>query len=124
MARPLKEIDGAEVFRLAKRGCTQAEIAGHFGCAQTTISGRFRSEFALGAAQAKTSIRSLQFKRAFKGSDVMLIHLGKVYLGQTDRLDLTSGDKPLRYVDRAANPRDRIPALTNGDGHTGNGVAP
>ncbi len=60
-----------------------------------------------------------------KGSDVMLIHLGKVYLGQTDRVDVTSGDKPLKYIDRANNPRDakQLEHSTNGNGN-GNGVAP
>ncbi len=43
-----------------------------------------------------------------KGSDRMLIHLGKVYLGQTDRLDVTStgGTTQVVLVDRADNPRD------------------
>ncbi len=127
MGRPLKEIDGEEVFRLAKRGCTQAEIAGHFGCAQSTISARFRLDFELGSAQSKTSLRRKQFERAMKGSDVMLIHLGKVYLGQTDRIDITSEGKSLKYVDRANNPRDTkaLEHSTNGSGNgNGNGVAP
>lgn len=120
MGRPLKEIDGDEVFKLAKRGCTQSEIAGHFGCAQSTISLRFRSEFELGSAQSITSLRSKQWARAMKGSDKMLIHLGMVYLGQAKHIDVTSGNKPIAYVDRANNPRDvnRI-----AEHSTGNGVA-
>jgi hypothetical protein len=106
MARPRKEIDAEQVFRMAKRGCTQSEIAGHFGVSQSTISGRFRSEFELGSAESKTSLRALQFRRAAKGDTKMLIHLGMVYLGQKQAVDVTSGHKPITYVERACNPRD------------------
>jgi hypothetical protein len=44
----------------------------------------------------------------------MLIHLGKVYLGQTDRLDVTSqGARTVVYIEKASNPRD---AELNGNG--------
>src|ERR1700677_678950 len=75
---------------MAKDGCTQAEIADHFGCAQSTISERFRSDFELGKGASKTSLRKMQFDRARAGSDTMLIHLGKVYLDQTDKVDITT----------------------------------
>ena len=90
MGRPLKDISADEVFDLASKGCTQEEIAGHFGCARSVIGERFRQDYQLGSAASKTSIRSMQFARARKGSDVMLIHLGKTYLGQTDRIDVTT----------------------------------
>jgi hypothetical protein len=42
------------------------------------------------------------------GSDTMLIHLGKVYLGQTDKVDVTTRGAPtVVYVERVNNPRDR-----------------
>lgn len=108
MARPRKDIDADEVFKLAKRGCTQKEIAAHFGVAQSTISERFRSEFELGSAQSITSLRSWQFKRAYNGSDTMLIHLGKVYLNQTDKLDITSDGKGIQSsFERIDNNRDK-----------------
>ncbi len=95
MGRPRLPIDGETVRKFARIGCTQEEIAGRLGCARSVISERFRQEFELGRAQSKTSLRSYQWKRARNGSDPMLIHLGKVYLDQKDRLDVTSGDKPL-----------------------------
>jgi hypothetical protein len=95
MPRPLKDIDGEQVFKLAKLGCTQAEIAEHFGCAQSTISERFRLDFQLGQAQSKTSLRRAQFKSALSGCATMLIHLGKQYLGQTDRLDIQTQGQPV-----------------------------
>jgi hypothetical protein len=43
-----------------------------------------------------------------QGSDRMLIHLGKVYLGQTDRLDVTNNNgNSVFLIERARNPRDR-----------------
>ncbi len=95
MGRPLKDIDGEMVRKLARLGCTQEEIAARLECARTVISERFRQEFNLGKAQSKTSLRYHQWKRATAGSDAMLIHLGKTYLDQKDRVDVTSGDKPL-----------------------------
>jgi hypothetical protein len=107
MSRPLKEIDANEVFEMAKDGCTQEEIADHFGCARSVISERFRQDFQLGKAASKTSLRKLQFDKARAGSDTMLIHLGKVYLGQTDRMDLTTNGQSLaRPFETVRNERD------------------
>ena len=107
MARPLKPIDGEQVFKLAKLGCTQAEIAEIFECDQSTISKRFSSEFASARGLWKLSIRRAQTRRAVKdGSDSMLIHLGKAVLGQVDRLNVTTSERP-KFVDRASNAQGR-----------------
>lgn len=47
----------------------------------------------------------------------MLIHLGKVYLGQSDKIDLTTAGQPLTSAEFIANPRDEEippPAETEG----------
>ncbi len=122
MGRPRKEIDADQVYRLASYGLTQDEIAEVFGCDQSVISRRFASEFHSARGSWKMSIRRAQTRRAVKdGSDQMLIHLGKSYLGQTDRIDMTSGNKPIAYVERAKNPRDLHAISSNGNGHT-NGI--
>jgi hypothetical protein len=109
MGRPATDIDDDTVRKLAKLGCTQDEIADFFGVTQSVISERFRSDFHLGCAQSKISIRRMQFKRAMQGSDRMLIHLGKVILGQTDRLDVTNkGERTVVYIEAANNPRDEL----------------
>lgn len=95
--RPRKEIDADGVRKLAAIGCTQSEVAEYFGCAQSTISTNFRSEFSLGAAQSRISLRRWQFKRAQAGSDTMLIHLGKQYLGQAEKIDQTSTIRPVEF---------------------------
>ena len=107
MGRPKTDIDGEMVRKLAKLGCNQDEIADFFGVTQSVISERFRSDFHVGRAESKISLRRMQFKRAMQGSDRMLIHLGKVYLGQTDKLDVTSkGGRTVVYIEKANNPRD------------------
>ena len=121
MARPLKEIDGEQVFKLAKLGCTQAEIGEFFGCADTTISGRFREEFQLGKAASRISLRRMQFKKAHAGCTTMLIHLGKQWLGQAEQLNITSDGKPVQPIfQRISDPRNEVvhaPAPTNGVCH-------
>jgi hypothetical protein len=108
MGRPPKDIDADQVRKLAKLGCTQGEIADFLGAARSVISERFQSEFQLGSAESIISLRRAQWRSAMKGSDRMLIHLGKVYLGQTDRIDVTSkgGMARVVLVERADNPRD------------------
>jgi hypothetical protein len=106
IARPLKEIDADQVFKLARLGCTQEEIGEFFGVSHQTVGRRFGQEYALGRGASKISLRRAQFKSALGGCATMQIHLGKQYLGQTDRLDLQSGGKPIAYVERASNPRD------------------
>lgn len=106
MARPLKEIDGEQVFKLARLGCTQEEIGEYFGVSHQTIGRRFGQEYELGRGSSKISLRRAQFKAALGGNATMQIHLGKQYLGQTDRLDVKSDGKAIVYIDRASNPRD------------------
>ena len=83
MPRPKARISAAQVSKLAALGCSQDDIAEVFGVDQSTISKRFASEFARARGRWKTSLRRAQTIRAVKDrSDAMLIHLGKVYLGQ------------------------------------------
>ena len=97
MARPAKDVDGELVRKLAAIGCTQDEIGGVCGVDQSQISRRFASEFALGAAQCKTSLRRHQWKSVRDGSVPMMIHLGKHYLGQHDKPE-PENDTGLTFV--------------------------
>ena len=129
MGRPTKDIDGEMVRKLAKLGCTQDEIADLFAVTRSVISERFRSDFHLGRAESIISLRRMKFKRAMQGSDRMLIHLGKVYLGQTDRLDVTTkGTLPVVYIEKANNPRDEsqssLEASIEAFGYVRNAVNP
>jgi hypothetical protein len=108
-----KSIDPVQVAKLARLGCTEAEIADFFGVSQQTISRRFRVECSRARASLKMSIRRAQYRRAVKDrSDTMLIHLGKCYLAQGGESDGMSGPEVLSKIlaDHAAR------AGTNGDG--------
>jgi hypothetical protein len=86
VGRPLKNIDAEQVYKLARLGCTQQEIADFFNCHPDTVRDRFSSELTCARADWKISMRRAQTLRATKDrSDSMLIHLGKCYLGQADK---------------------------------------
>ena len=83
--RPRKPIDANQVRRLAAIGCTYAEIGAVVGCGKATLSERFRTEIDKGHEQLKRSIRRMQYKAARNGNIVMMIWMGKQYLGQQDK---------------------------------------
>jgi hypothetical protein len=96
MGRPLKPIDAEQVYKLARLGCTQEEIADFFSCHPDTIRDRFSSEIASARAAWKMSLRRAQTVRAVRDrSDSMLIHLGKSHLGQGERIDVTTRSQPI-----------------------------
>lgn len=97
--RPLVNIDPKQVESLAALGCTQAEIAAVLGGSQQTIAGRFRLEFAKGREKLKTSLRMKQREVALAGNVTMLIFLGKQYLGQSDKTEVTGAmETGIRFV--------------------------
>lgn len=95
MAGKPKPIDVEQVRKLAKLGCTTAEIGDYFGVSHDTINRRFASEMSLGLAERKISLRRRQWKSVNDGSVPMMIHLGKQFLGQSDKTDITSDGKPV-----------------------------
>lgn len=82
-----EDITDEGVRRLASYGCTQEEIADFFDTSRSVITARFGQAFKLGAAEVRTNVRKWQIRRARKGSDTMLIHLGKQYCGQAEKID-------------------------------------
>ena len=123
MGRPRKEIDAEQVYKLAQLGCSYREIAGKFGVDEKTVRNNYSAQKELGESGGNIAIRRWQMRRAKAGSDAMLTLLGKARLGQTERVDITSGNKPIAYVERAKNPRDGHLVSSNGNGHT-NGIPP
>jgi hypothetical protein len=73
-----------EVFKLASIGCKDIEIADWFGIDNNTLRYNFSAELTKGREHLKQSLRRAQLTVALNGNAVMLIWLGKQYLGQTD----------------------------------------
>lgn len=94
MARPSLEIDEATVEKLASLGCTNIEIADHFGCSHDTITRRFAYELTKGKSELRRSLRQVQLDSALKGNVVMMIWLGKQYLGQVEKTQIELSKVP------------------------------
>jgi hypothetical protein len=107
VARPRKELDAEAVYKLARLGCTQAEIADVFNVGQATISRNYGSDYARAQGEFKTSLRRAQYLRAVKDkSDTMLVHLGKHWLGQGDRNGPTEPTDQPPATDADGNPTE------------------
>ena len=64
------------------------EIAKFFGCDESTIRKKYKSELASGKEQMKIKLRQLQWKHASLGNTALLIFLGKQYLGQSEKQEV------------------------------------
>jgi hypothetical protein len=91
-----------QIQDLASYMCTKEEVANIIGCHRTTL---YRNEQALeaydrGVNVAKQKIRKTQFDIATKlNSSIMAMWLGKVYLGQTDKIQTNDDNAPLPIYD-------------------------
>jgi hypothetical protein len=99
VGRPKIEIPEDAVYKLARLGATNTDIADFYGCDETTIRKRFPEILAKGRAERRNTLRQWQWDAAQAGNVTMLIWLGKQDLGQSDRADVTSGGAALKgYV--------------------------
>jgi len=97
--RPEIPVDLGKLEALVKIQCTAEECASVIGCSVDTIDRRLKDEGFEGfadyrkkhEAEGRASLRRMQWKKAQDGDRVMLIWLGKQYLGQRDRHEV-SGD--------------------------------
>jgi hypothetical protein len=85
MGRPKKQISAKQVEMLAAKGMPNTEIAVFFGVSVDTIDRRFAENIAIGKGQLKDRVRTAQLRAMDQGNSSMLLHLGKVYLGQSDK---------------------------------------
>lgn len=97
MGRPKKEIDWALVEKLATIQCTVEEIARIIGVSRSTLdhNKQFLQIHKKGMDEGRMSLRRLQWQKANEGNVTMLIWLGKQYLGQKDRQEVTGENGPL-----------------------------
>lgn len=96
MARPRIEIDKEQFERLCGLQCTLVEVACFFNCSEDTIEKWCKREYKMGftdifrikRSTGKISLRRSQFRLA-ETNPTMAIWLGKQYLGQTDKQEIT-----------------------------------
>jgi len=118
--RPLKEIDQTQFEKLCGLQCTIEEFCCYFDCDDMTLDRwckrtygkRFSEVFKLKRGVGKTSLRRKQFEVALAGNPTMLIWLGRNYLDQTDKLDVTVEDNSNGKL------ADLINGLKDNDLHT------
>lgn len=73
---------------LAQSGCTFQEIASMMDCDEDTISKYFSVLIRQQREAGKGNVRYWRYKRAKEGSDKMLLHLSKHWLGEHDIVKL------------------------------------
>ena len=91
-----------KIEKLASIMCTLQEIGDIIGCSHDTIQRNQEAKDAIkrGVANAKQAIRKTQFDIATKlNSSIMAMWLGKVYLGQSDKVQNTDDNLPLPIYD-------------------------
>jgi len=107
--RPKKDIDFDLLDRLLQIQCTLRECADFFGVSEDTIERRVREKTGLSFAEysaqkkekGKISLRRKQFEVALAGNVSMLIWLGKQYLGQKDKQEISSPE-PVEIIIKKA----------------------
>lgn len=115
MGRPRKEIDQEEFEKLCAFQCTQQEMLDWFHVSDKTLASwckrtykmTFSEIYAKKREGGKISLRRMQFQLA-KKSATMAIFLGKQYLGQTDRQEVTvqkNDDATVAEMDKYFNER-------------------
>lgn len=109
MARPRIEIDKDQFEKLCSLHCTEEEIAGFFNCSADTIERWCKREYEMGFAEVfkvkrsagRISLRRTQFRMA-ETNPTMAIWLGKQWLGQTDKKEVSvsnNADETIREMD-------------------------
>lgn len=98
MARPRAEISDIQVEKLAALGLTNTEIADFYGVDKATVGRRFATILDKGRAQLRQKLRRKQLSVAMGGNVAMLIWLGKQYLEQSDRSDVTEHGETTQHV--------------------------
>lgn len=104
--RPKANIDWDKVGKYLQAQCNATGIAGLLGISTDTLYLRCKQDLnmdftafsELKKAEGKELLRAKQFSVAMEGDKTMLVWLGKQHLGQKDRSDVTTDDKPIFKV--------------------------
>lgn len=94
IGRPKIDLNFELIEKLSRIHCTEAEIASIVGVSIRTLqrNEEFCRIYKKGIDSGKMSLRRIQWDLANKGNTTMAIWLGKQYLGQTDKQELSGND--------------------------------
>ncbi len=107
--RPKKEINYKVLDGLCKIQCTGAECSSILNISYEVLDVKlleeqgmgFQDYWAIKSAGGRQSLRRKQFQLALKGDKTMLVWLGKQYLGQAEKHELSgAGGNPIRTDQR------------------------
>lgn len=106
--RPRIEINWDEFDKLCALQCTKREVAEWFKCCEETIENVLRKEkkttfsayWEQKAQVGKISLRRKQFEVAKSGNVTMLIWLGKQWLDQRDKRDVSINEMSPEQFDK------------------------
>ena len=107
MSRPKKMVDWEQFDKLCSMQCPIREIASWFDMTTDTLEARIREEhncsfsdiFEQKRGKGKISIRRKQYDVAMSGNVTMLIWLGKQYLGQADKQEVSQNTEIKMLID-------------------------
>ena len=86
----IKDINSEDVRKLSEKFWTKSEIAAFLNCHVDTITNRFQEIFLKGRENGKAKLRDIQLRSAMSGNVTMQIWLGKQYLDQTDKTQVSN----------------------------------
>lgn len=98
MSAPIKEISWEQVDKMCQLHCTGEEQAGVLGVDYDTLNSACKREKGKGfsdyfkekSAGGKMSLRRRQYTEAMEGNTTMLVWLGKNWLNQTDKQEVSA----------------------------------
>lgn len=106
--RPKKGIDFEVLSELCRLHCTGEECASVLKVDYDTLNKRIQEKYGFGfsdyykkqSGSGKVSLRRAQWRSALEGNVAMMIWLGKQYLGQTEKTEMShNGGMPVRIID-------------------------
>lgn len=92
VGRPFIQLDPVLLEDLAGIGCTMNEIASVCHCSVDTLERNYAEPIKRGRNELNMSLKRKQVALAKDGNPTMLIWLGKQYLNQRDKQELTGAD--------------------------------
>ena len=101
MAYKAVVFDQAEVLQMARDGASDAEIAAHHDCKESSVSNRCKKALARGRLLMSMDIKKAQLELARTGNSAMLTFLGKEILNQSG--------KPTEGHEEEVAPAEKLP---------------